>query len=296
MVNEGTVDPTGTPWTDREIDLIVADYFAMLNSELHAQVYVKADNNRNMQQQTGRQRGAIEYKHQNISAVLSQLGFPWISGYKPAWNFQASLITGIERYLENSREDSLLKLLAISDAKEDLIEISGAGFIKDEEVVIPIKQMPDASTKSEANTPELERLVRKFDPSARDAHNRRLGKQGEEKVFYSEQARLWEIGCKDLARRVRWVSEEDGDGAGYDILSFNALGEERFLEVKTTTGHARIPFYISKNERNFADENPDRFRIFRLYNFLRAPEAFKLRPPLKDNLILKPTNYLASLR
>ena len=222
MVNEGTVDPTGTPWTDREIDLIVADYFAMLNSELHAQVYVKADNNRNMQQQTGRQRGAIEYKHQNISAVLSQLGFPWISGYKPAWNFQASLITGIERYLENSREDSLLKLLAISDAKEDLIEISGAGFIKDEEVVIPIKQMPDASTKSEANMPELERLVRKFDPSARDAHNRRLGKQGEEKVFYSEQARLWEIGCKDLARRVRWVSEEDGDGAGYDILSFNA--------------------------------------------------------------------------
>lgn len=291
-----TVDPTGTPWTDREIDLIVADYFAMLNSEFHGQYYIKAEHNRNLQQRIGRQRAAIEYKHQNISAVLSLLGFPWIPGYKPARNFQASLIAGIERYLENNIDDPLLKILAISDAEQDLIEVSGAGFIKDESVVIPIRQIPDTNTKSEASTPELNRLVRKFDPSARDARNRRLGKQGEEKVFYSEQGRLWEIGRGDLARKVRWVSEEDGDGAGYDILSFNTRGEERFLEVKTTAGHSRIPFYISRNERDFAEENPDRFRIFRLYNFLRTPAAFKLRPPLEDNLILKPTNFLASLR
>jgi len=32
-----------------------------------------------------------------------------------------------------------------------------------------------------------------------------------------------------LAHKVRWVSEEDGDGAGYDILSFNPLGQERFI-------------------------------------------------------------------
>ena len=208
----------------------MADYFAMLNSELHAQVYVKAEHNRNIQQQTGRQRGAVEYKHQNISAVLSQLGFPWISGYKPAWNFQASLITGIERYLENNSGDSLLEVLAISDAKEDLIEVSGAGFIKDEEVVIPIGQKPDTSIELEDNKPELKRLVRKFDPSARDARNRRLGKQGEEKVFYSEQGRLWEIGRGDLARKIRWVSEEDGDGAGYDILSFNTRVRKDFLK------------------------------------------------------------------
>ena len=197
----------------------------MLNSELHDQVYVKAEHNRNMQQQIGRQRGAIEYKHQNISAVLSQLGFPWISGYKPAGNFQASLITGIEHYLENNNEDPLLKLLAISDAKEGLIEVSGAGLIKDEDVVIPIRQRPDTNTKPEASTPELDRLVRKFDPTARDARNRRLGKQGEETVFYSEQGRLWGIGCGDLARRVRWVSEEDGDGAGTDTISTNSRGE-----------------------------------------------------------------------
>jgi hypothetical protein len=78
----------------------------------------------------------------------------------------------------------------------------------------------------------LIRLIRKFDPAARDAQNRALGKRGEERVFFSEQARLKTEARADLARKVRWVSEELGDGAGYDILSFDATGKERLIEVK----------------------------------------------------------------
>ena len=40
----------------------------------------------------------------------------------------------------------------------------------------------------------------------------------------------------DLARKVRWVSEEDGDGAGYDIASFGPDGRARLIEVETTNG------------------------------------------------------------
>lgn len=35
-----------------------------------------------------------------------------------------------------------------------------------------------------------------------------------------ERAALRTAGRDDLARKVRGVSEEDGDGAGYDIASF----------------------------------------------------------------------------
>lgn len=45
----------------------------------------------------GRPRGSIEYKHQNISAVLKGLGEDWIPGYKPAFNFQASLVDAVVR-------------------------------------------------------------------------------------------------------------------------------------------------------------------------------------------------------
>ena len=87
----------GDPWSDAENDLIVADYFAMLAADLAAHPYNKAERNRALQARIGRGRGAIEYKHQNISAVLQWLGQPWIVGYKPALNFQGSLVGAVMR-------------------------------------------------------------------------------------------------------------------------------------------------------------------------------------------------------
>ena len=61
-------------------------------------------------------------------------------------------------------------------------------------------------------------------------------------------------GRDDLARKVRWVSDEDGDGAGYDIASFAPDGRPRLIEVKTTNGWERTPFHISRNELAVAEE------------------------------------------
>lgn len=83
---------------------------------------------------------------------------------------------------------------------------------------------------------ELKRLVRKFDPVERDFRNRALGKAGEEFGFDEERRKLNAFDRPDLARKVRWVSQEDGDGAGFDILSFDRSGTERLIEVKTTRG------------------------------------------------------------
>ena len=47
-------DPTGTDWTDKEIDLIVADYFDMLRREILREPYVKAHRNAALQELTGR--------------------------------------------------------------------------------------------------------------------------------------------------------------------------------------------------------------------------------------------------
>ena len=58
-------------WTDTEIDLIVADYFAMLGAELAGRATNKAEHNRELQTLIARGRGAIEFKHQNISAVAN---------------------------------------------------------------------------------------------------------------------------------------------------------------------------------------------------------------------------------
>jgi len=50
-----------------------------------------------------------------------------------------------------------------------------------------------------------------------------------------ERERLLELGRKDLVGDIQWTSKEMGDGAGYDIRSFQGqTDEELFIEVKTT--------------------------------------------------------------
>ncbi len=101
--------------------------------------------------------------------------------------------------------------------------------------------MPQRSTR-----PQTGRLTCKLDVAGRDERNRSLGKAGEERVLIHERATLTDAGRQDLAERVRWISQEDGDGAGYDISSFTLDGQSRLIEVKTTNGWERPPFHISK--------------------------------------------------
>lgn len=78
-------------------------------------------------------------------------------------------------------------------------------------------------------------------------------------VLAHERASLRSAGRDDLAHKVRWVSEEDGDGAGYDIASFAPDALPRLIEVKTTNGWERTPFHITRNELAVAEERRSEF-------------------------------------
>ncbi len=81
------------------------------------------------------------------------------------------------------------------------------------------------------NLEPLRRLVRKSDPVLRDYRNTCLGKAGEQFVLDLEWYQLAQADRAELARKVRWVAAEDGEGAGYDVLSFNPSGHARMIEV-----------------------------------------------------------------
>ncbi|WP_442960185.1 DUF3883 domain-containing protein [Pseudomonas fulva] len=48
------------------------------------------------------------------------------------------------------------------------------------------------------------------------------------------------------------MSDTQGDGAGFDILSFNDQTRHRFIEVKTTNGGLASSFLVSHNELEFS--------------------------------------------
>ena len=80
-------------WSLSEVEATVADHRAMLALELKGQPFNKAEHNRRLQRLLdGRSRGSIERKHQNISAIMSELEYPYIKGYKPLRNYQELLL------------------------------------------------------------------------------------------------------------------------------------------------------------------------------------------------------------
>jgi hypothetical protein len=268
-------------WTDEELDLIVSDYFLMRNDEAVGIAFNKAQHNRLLQTKIDRSESSIEFKHRNISAVLQKLGLPRIRGYFPAENYQKAIIAAIDRYI--SQNPIVLHPENTVNSNDAFAERAGL-FVEPPPALLP------ATPQRE----DIERLVRKFNPVERDFRNRKLGRDGEELVLQFERDRLKQFDRPDLVKKIRWVSEEDGDGAGYDILSFDRAGKERFLEVKTTVGPDITPFYITRNELSFSSERPEAFRLCRVFDFSMRPRMFELAPPLEKLVHLSPLSYEAS--
>jgi hypothetical protein len=104
------------------------------------------------------------------------------------------------------------------------------------------------------------------DHAAREAQNRALGFAGEQLVMAYEQEALRRSHRPDLADKVRHIARIEGDGAGYDILSYTPEGAVKYIEVKTTTGNLDSAFYMTSHEVAFAEQHCSQYYLYRVYN------------------------------
>jgi hypothetical protein len=257
---------------------------------LLGQNYNKAEHNRRLREKlTARSKSSIEFKHQNVSAVLLQLGLPPIDGYKPAKNYQRSLVGSVKTYLEAS--PSLFATLErAADATPDhLPKLDAWDRI--------FEAPPDeTSLPEERPEPWRTRDRRKIDFVRRDAANRRLGTLGEQFSVELERQRLRGYGRDDLAKKVEWISETSGDGLGFDVLSFDEVDEsERWIEVKTTTMGKYFPFFVTSNEVRCSEAMAKQYHLYRLFQFTHRPRLYVLHGALSDLCLLEPVAYRATV-
>jgi|GEM_PF-1993855 hypothetical protein len=97
------------------------------------------------------------------------------------------------------------------------------------------------------------------------------GLEGEQIVVMVEKYYLSSIGRQDLADKVRNIAREDGDGFGYDVLSFFENGTQKYIEVKSTKQNIHNPFYMSENELSFLKQNTTDAFIYRVLVDKEAP-------------------------
>jgi hypothetical protein len=128
-----------------------------------------------------------------------------------------------------------------------------------------------------------------------EARNRALGLAGEEFVLRFERERLIAAKQERLAAEISHVSVVEGDGAGYDILSFEEDSRERLIEVKTTKFGEYTPFYVSRNEVAVSRSSAPSYQLYRLYEFGPGARLYMVPGALDASFALEPTNYVARI-
>lgn len=159
----------GGEWSDVENAATVAEYFVMLAMELSRQSFNKAERNRALQGLIGRGRGSIEYKHQNISAILMGLGETWIDGYKPAFNYQRSLEDAVVGWLK-ANPDWLSRTWSGASPAELGLHDPPSFWIGPPPT---LSNHPDPSELRQTMA-----IARRYDVAERDERNRVLGRRG----------------------------------------------------------------------------------------------------------------------
>ncbi|MDB2474137.1 DUF3427 domain-containing protein [Gammaproteobacteria bacterium] len=127
-----------------------------------------------------------------------------------------------------------------------------------------VDQMPDS--KIVGISKDNFRTKKSPDYALKESKNRKLGQIGEELVLKYEKDKLISYGKKDLAEKIVHTSKVEGDGAGYDIKSFNEDGSIKYIEVKATRGNINTDFYMSPRELRFAELNKDSFCLYRVFD------------------------------
>jgi hypothetical protein len=271
---------SGSDWSEAEVERCVAAYFEHLKYEFQGKPFVKAHIYQSLSEQSGRSPSSIEFKFQNISAILNALGREWMKGLAPLANYQELLAKKVEAHIA---EIDSIPVTPLVTQEDGLAEAAAFYLEAPPELREGDKVLPDY----------IAALIRKFDPVARDAKNRDLGRAGEAFVFEHEKRFLRMVGRQDLAQNVRWVADQDGDGAGYDILSFSDRGDTKHIEVKTTVGGSRTPFFVTRNEYEFCKRSSESYSLVRLFDFRRNVRGYELNGLLDKHVALSPDTFRA---
>jgi hypothetical protein len=273
-------------WSREEVEAAVTDYFEMLTLELRGQPFHKAEHNRQLQRVlNGRSHGSIERKHQNISAILIECGYPYVEGYKPLGNYQELLRMVVEGRLADAAS---VNAVVANVVQQPAVETPSLDDLLAIQVDPPKQEEKNFRSKEQ---PQAAQIPMRRNYLELEARNSSLGRAGEELAVRFEQERLRRVGEPKLATNVQLLAKTIGDHLGYDVLSFERDGQERLIEVKTTRFGQWTPFFATRKEVNVSDQRAEQYQLYRIFAFDAQPRLFALRGSLRKTCRLDPYTY-----
>jgi hypothetical protein len=211
------------------------------------------------------------------------MGQPYIRGYPPLPNYQILLEHVVSDYIVQKPEiEKVFEAFAeASPSPQTLIFES------------MVESMPDMKTMLEEPEIVYKNPV-KINYLEKEQANRAIGQTGESIAIEYERWRLIKEGKENFADKIEWVSQTQGDGLGYDILSRNTNGTDRYIEVKATKLTKEAPFYFSSLEYDFSKRNSSNFFLYRVFNLKANPKLFIANGPYDEFCRVRPTQFKGS--
>lgn len=228
-----------------------------------------------------------------IEIVRRSYGFEFTADHQGNW-FAANvqLTAWLDSELKEVLDSKTLPRLGQLIWRNIFVWLIYDEFSADENVA------PNSLTKKEKpqngfeSIPETKRTFKGFDTDhlSKAKDQKDLGDAGEELVMQYEINKLKQAGLNEQSGKVRIVK----DGEGYDVYSYDEKGNEKFIEVKTTTGNELNPFYLSENEVAFMRLHVRVYSIYRVYIYdeeNNSGEFFEINGEVENQLLMKPTQF-----
>ncbi len=197
-------------------------------------------------------------------------------------NLNKSDVTNDIASVQSSQTTGVVKQNSITAEDLELVLENIASNMPPQQVG---KQINNGNNFSSSGTQNQEKL------------NMVIGDIGEEAVANYEKKQFQKSGRNHLAERVEIVSKTIGDGLGYDVLSFDQYGNEKFIEVKTTrSDNPTANFSFTRGELNFLTRNPDTAFVYCVFGVNQNNPRLKIYPAKQFlNKSFEPVEYRASL-
>lgn len=199
-------------------------------------------------------------------------------------------LIGVYRELKGIVGKDIVNFEADQEGKAQHID---AAFIAPTQKIVAtelvLEQMPKLTPRKYNSTKPI--IFKEEEALANQKRNRKIGEEAENLVFESERQRLIDLGKIDLAEKVKIVSADMS--LGYDILSYEVDGKERYIEVKGTPAEYST-FFLSAHELE-KSVSLDNYYLFVVHNVRTSkPRIQFVRQPKfqSDTFTIEPRQYI----
>ena len=168
-----------------------------------------------------------------------------------------------------------------------------------EEIELNIADNPTMVSKNKSISYKV-RAKEDINYSEQQTISQKIGDRGEELVLRNEieKTKGWGLPNETLSK-VRRVSLESDD-YGFDILSFDQEGNERYLEVKTTkTNGKNFSFILTRNEFETAKYYGKMYSFVIVFDILSNPRIWYMGNPFVEEpykVKIQPTQYRVDIK